>query len=214
MDTAPRTPQSNAAEVTTDPARSVFLTRGATASSRLAETLWEWIGQPLFRVTFHNWYRLRRRILMLFGARVHPTARIRPSVKISHPWRLSVGQHTAVGDHAILYCLGPITIGGRCTISQYVHLCAAGYDYTRKEMPLIADPIAICDDVWIAADVFVGPGVTIGADTVVGARSTVFHSLPPRSICAGDNATRLRERVVRADQKPLAPPAPAARADE
>ena len=91
---------------------------------------------------------------------------------------------------------------GPVRISQYVHLCAAGYDYTKREMPLVMDPIVIGDDVWLAADVFVGSGVTIGNDTVVGARSTVFHSLPPRSICAGDNATRRAERVVVIDSLP------------
>ncbi len=172
------------------------MVRGQTPRQRFAETLWELFGQPLFRLTFHNWYRIRASLLRLFGARVHPTARIRPSVRITHPWQLTIGAHTAIGDHAILFCLGPITIGSRCTISQYAHLCAGGHDYTRKDMPLITDPIVVEDDVWISADVFVGPGVTVGTDTVVGARSTVMHSLPPRSICAGDQARRLRDRVI------------------
>lgn len=183
--------------MSTDPSRAVDQMRGVGARQRLIETLWQYIGQPLFRVSFHNWYGLRRRLLNLFGARIHPTARIRPTAKISHPWHLAVGAHTAVGDDAILFCLGPITIGSRCTISQYVHLCSGSHDYTKRDMPLITDPITIEDDVWLAADVFVGPGVTIGKDTVVGARSTVMHSLPPKSICAGDKARRLAERVVR-----------------
>lgn len=182
-------------QVVTDPSRSIARIQGETPALRLAEALWEMIGQRLFRVSFHNWYGLRRRILRMFGASIDPTARIRPTVKISHPWHLQVGAHTAIGDQVILYCLGPIRIGRRCTISQYAHLCAGGHDYTKKDMPLITDPIVLKDGVWIAADVFVGPGVTIGADTVVGARSTVFHSLPEKSVCAGDNAVRICERV-------------------
>lgn len=181
----------------TNPRRAVSDVQGRTAGQRLAETLWESFGQRVFRLTFHNWYGIRRRLLGLFGARIDPTARIRPSVKISHPWHLSVGAHTAVGDNVILFCLGSISIGSRCTISQYVHLCAGGHDYTKKDMPLITEPIVIEDDVWLAADVFVGPGVTVGADTVVGARSNVMHSLPGKSICAGDDAKRVAERVIR-----------------
>lgn len=187
----------NAADFTTDPSRSIAQIDGQTPRERLVQALWDLFGRPLMRLTFHNWYGLRRRLLTLFGAKIHPSARIRPTVRISQPWRLTVGAHTAIGDHAILFCLGPITIGDRCTISQYAHLCAAGHDYRDKAMPLIRDPIVIEDDVWIAADVFVGPGVTIGRDTVVGARSTVFHSLPAKSICAGDNARRLGDRLVR-----------------
>lgn len=201
-------PGVNPADFATDPARSVALIRGRTRALRLKGTLWELLGQPLMRVTFHNWYGLRRRLLNAFGAHVHPKARIRPSVKITHPWNLTVGAHTAVGDHAILFCLGPVTIGSRCTISQYAHLCAAGHDYTKKDMPLIMDPVVIEDDVWVSADVFVGPGVTIGRDSVVGARSTVFHPLPPRSICAGDNARRLRDRVIVYPPEDATPPSP------
>ncbi|MFT5422771.1 MAG: putative colanic acid biosynthesis acetyltransferase WcaF [Phycisphaerales bacterium] len=180
----------------TNPTESVRLMRGDTSRHRLVEAAWQYFGQPVFRLSFHNWYGLRRRLLNAFGAQIHPAARIRPTVRISHPWQLSVGAHTAIGDNAILFCLGPISIGSRCTISQYVHLCSGSHDYTKREMPLINDPITIEDDVWLAADVFVGPGVTVGVDTVVGSRSTVMHSLPPRSICAGDNAVRLAKRVV------------------
>lgn len=173
------------------------LVQGSTFRERMLETLWDLVGQPLMRVTFHNWYGTRRTLLRLFGAKVDPTARIRPSARISYPWRLSVGRHTAIGDHAILFCLGPITIGDRCTISQYAHLCSGTHDYTTKSMDLVTRPITIEDDAWIAADVFVGPGVTIGRDTLVGARSTVFHSLPPRMICGGDNAKPIRPREIR-----------------
>jgi putative colanic acid biosynthesis acetyltransferase WcaF len=190
----------------TDPALSATLVRGRNPRERIKESLWQYVGQPLFRFTFHNWYAPRRALLRLFGADIHPTARVRPSVRISHPWNLTVGAHTAVGDQAILFCLGPINIGARCTISQYAHLCAAGHDYKKRDMPLIKEPIHIEDDVWLAADVFVGPGVTIGADTVVGARSTVFHSLPPKSICAGDNARRLGQRTVRFPPPPATLP--------
>jgi len=193
---APAAPPGPAA-ATTDPAASVALVEGRTARERWLETLWDLIGQPLMRVTFHNWYGLRARLLNLFGANIHPTARIRPSVRISYPWRLKVGAHSAIGDQAILFCLGPVEVGDRATISQYSHICSGSYDYTSRAMTLFTKPVVLEDDVWIAADVFIGPGVTIGRDTVVGARSTVFHSLPPGVICAGDNARPIRPREIR-----------------
>jgi len=178
----------------TDPARSVSQVFGRTPRERFLAVLWVLVGQPLFRLTFHNWYGVRNRLLRLFGARIHPAARIRPSARITHPWKLSVGAHTGIGDHSILFCIGPISIGERCTVSQYAHLCSASHDYTSRDMTLTSQPIVIQDDVWIAADVFVGPGVTIGRDTVVGARSTVMHDLPAGMICAGDDARPTRQR--------------------
>ena len=170
---------------------------GDSRQHRLAQALWEVVGQRVFRLSFHNWYGVRNRLLRAFGATIDPAARVRPSVRISHPYKLTIGANSTVGDNAVLYCLGPITIGRRCTISQYAHLCSAGHDYTRADMPLITDPIVIEDDAWIAADVFVGPGVTVGADTVVGSRSTVMHPLPAGKVCAGDNAKVLGDRVIR-----------------
>ena len=196
---SPATPQreEGTSSPATDPAVSVSLVQGRTPRERMLETLWVLMGQPLMRLTFHNWYGIRRRLLNLFGARIDPSARIRPSARISYPWRLQVGAQTAIGDHAIIFCLGPITIGARCTISQYAHLCAGSHDHTSREMSLVTKPIVIENDAWIAADVFVGPGVTIGRNSVVGARSTVLHSLPAGMICAGDNAKPLRPRDVR-----------------
>ncbi len=162
----------------------------------LRHLLWRYCGSPIFAITFHNWYGLRRWMLRVFGADIHPTVRVRPTARISHPWNLRMARYAAIGDHAIIYSHGKVSLGERASVSQYAHLCAAGHDYTQRSMPLIADEIQIEDDVWIAADVFVGPGVTIGRDTVVGARSTVLHNLPERSVTAGDNAKRIGERVI------------------
>jgi putative colanic acid biosynthesis acetyltransferase WcaF len=190
----------------TDPALSVAQVFGRTRRERSRAMLWALVGQPLFRLTFHNWYGVRNRLLRLFGADIHPTARIRPSVRITHPWKLRVGAHTGIGDHAILFCIGPISIGERCTVSQYAHLCSATHDYTVRAMTLVTRPIVVEDDVWLAADVFVGPGVTIGRDTVVGARSTVIHDLPGAMICAGDSAHPTRYRETRSAVPPLGGP--------
>jgi putative colanic acid biosynthesis acetyltransferase WcaF len=132
----------------------------------------------------------------MFGATVDASCRIRSTVKIEIPWNLTVGAQTIIGDDVILYCLGPITIGQRATISQLGHLCAGTHDFTRPEFPLLRPPITIGDDVWLAADVFVGPGVTVGTGAVVGARSSVFHDLPPWQVCVGTPAKPVKERKM------------------
>jgi putative colanic acid biosynthesis acetyltransferase WcaF len=115
-------------------------------------------------------------------------------VTVEVPWNLTVGAHAVIGDYAILYCLGEITLGDRVTVSQYSHLCAGSHDYTRADMPLLRLPISIGDDAWVAADVFVGPGIAIGTGTVVGARSSVFGNLPEWKICVGNPAKPVKDR--------------------
>lgn len=45
---------------------------------------------------------------------------IRPSVKITYPWKLTLGDYAWVGDDVNLYTLGEITIGAHSVISQKV----------------------------------------------------------------------------------------------
>jgi putative colanic acid biosynthesis acetyltransferase WcaF len=160
--------------------------------------LWYLVEASLFRYSPRPFYRWRSFLLRLFGANVDRTARIRSTVKIEIPWNLTVGAQTIIGDDVILYCLGPVTIGQRVTISQLAHLCAGTHDYTRPEFPLLRPPIEIGDDVWIATDVFVGPGVKIGPGVVVGARSSVFRDLPPWHVCVGTPAKPIQERQMAA----------------
>jgi len=133
-------------------------------------------------------------LLVMFGAKLHPSVRIHPTVRIEVPWHLTIGANTSAGDRAMLYCLGPVVIGDRVTISQMAHLCAGSHDYTDPTMPLLRPPITIEDDVWIAADVFVGPGVTVGRGTIVGARASVFGDLPPDTVCVGNPAKPIKSR--------------------
>lgn len=165
-----------------------------TLRQKVARQLWYLVEATLFRLSPRPFYRWRNLLLRAFGARVHWTARVRPSVTVEVPWNLAIGAHAVVGDCAILYCLGEVTIGDRATVSQYAHLCAGTHDYTRASMPLLRLPIHIGDDAWVAADVFVGAGITIGTGTVVGARSSVFGDLPEWKVCVGNPARPIKDR--------------------
>lgn len=167
-----------------------------TAREKIGRVLWNTLGQTLFRLTFHNWYRLRASLLRMFGARIGGNTRIRPSVIIEQPWNLTIGDNSSIGDRATIYCLGKVTIGRNVSLSQLVHLCAGSHDYTRSDLPLLRPPITVGDEVWLAADVFVGPNVTIGEGCVVGARSSVLKDLPAWTVCAGSPARALKPRVL------------------
>jgi len=89
-----------------------------TLKQKIGRMLWYLMQGTVFRASPRPFYGFRRQLLSLFGAKIHPTARIRSTVNVEVPWNLSIGAHSSVGDHAILYCLGPVTVGGRGTISQ------------------------------------------------------------------------------------------------
>lgn len=161
---------------------------------KVGRLLWALVQGTVFRWSFHNWYGLRVWILRRFGARIGANVRIRRTVVIECPWNVAIGDGSSVGHAAILYCLGPVTIGRHVSISQYAHICAGSHDYRRPDMPLTRPPITIGDDAWIAADAYVGPGVTVGAGTILGARGVASRDLEPWSIYAGNPARLVRER--------------------
>lgn len=167
-----------------------------SVAERVKRQLWFLVQGTLFRFSLYNAFRWRAMLLRLFGANLGTNVRIRASARIDIPWNLTIGANSSVGDFAILYCLGPVTIGKHVTISQYAHLCAGTHEINTRRMLLLRPPITIGDDCWIAADAFVGPGVTIGDRTLVGARSNVFTNLPADVIAVGSPARAVKPRTM------------------
>ena len=167
-----------------------------TPREKLARLLWSIVQATLFRCSFRTWYGLRAFLLRRFGATLGEGCRFARTIRIECPWNLTAGKACVVGDEAILYCLGRVTLGDHVTISQYAHLCAGDHDYTKRSMPLMRPPITIGDEAWIAADAFVGPNVKIGARTVLGARACAFSDLPPEVVAVGNPARAIKKREL------------------
>jgi putative colanic acid biosynthesis acetyltransferase WcaF len=161
---------------------------------KISRVLWGVVQGTFFGLSPHWAYGWRALLLRAFGAKLGKNVRIRRSVQIEIPWNLSIGDDSSVGDCAILYCLGPVTIGRLVTISQYAHLCAGSHDYRSPLMTLLREPIAIGDEVWIGADAFVGPGVTIGNRAILGARASAFKDIEPGIIAGGSPANPIKRR--------------------
>jgi putative colanic acid biosynthesis acetyltransferase WcaF len=159
--------------------------------------LFWFVGNFLFRYSPRPLFSWRRLILRLFGARVGKEVHIYNSAKIYFPWNFSIGDWSAIGENALIYNLGPVSIGSEVTVSQRVHLCAGTHDYTDPSMPLLKPAIVVKDNVWICADAFVGPGITVGAGSVVGAASVVMSDVPAWKVVAGNPAKVIKDRVLR-----------------
>jgi putative colanic acid biosynthesis acetyltransferase WcaF len=155
--------------------------------------LWE-LAHPLFAWSPRPFWGWRRFLLRLFGARIGAEVHVYPSAHITIPWNLTIGDHSAIGNRAILYALGHITIAERVTVSQGAHLCAGTHDHHDPAMPLLKRPIVIERDAWICADAFVGPGVRVGSRAIVGARCVVMKDVESDAIMIGNPARLLRWR--------------------
>lgn len=157
--------------------------------------LWATLARPLFALSPRPFWGLRRGLLRLFGARVGRDVHVYPSVRITIPWNLSLGDGVAVGDRAILYALGPISVGKHTTISQGAHLCAGSHDYRDPAMPLTKPPVTIGAGAWICADAFVGPGVTVGDGAIIAARGVAVCDVDAEMIAGGNPAQPIKARM-------------------
>lgn len=169
-------------------------TSAYSTREKIGRILWAITQATLFRCSFHTNNRWRIWLINRFGGHVHPRCIIRRTVRIECPWNLTMGQNCSLGDRAIIYCLGPVTLAERVSVSQHAHLCAGSHDFTRVDLPLTRPPITIEPDVWIAADAFVGPNLTIGRGAILGARACAFSDLEPWTIYGGNPAKKLRDR--------------------
>ncbi len=162
--------------------------------SKVTIQLWWLIQATLFRCSPQFAYGWRRFLLRAFGAQIGKQVLIRPTVKTTYPWKLSIGDHSWIGDEVHLYTLGPIKIGSNAVVSQKCYICTGTHDYRSESFKISAYTITIGDKCWLATDVFVAPGVTINEGTVVGSRSSVYSNLPAHKVCIGTPAKPIKDR--------------------
>lgn len=156
--------------------------------------LWWIVQATLFAWSPQFMYSWRRLILRLFGAKIGVGALIRPTVRVTYPWKITIGDNSWIGDDVVLYSLGEINIGANTVISQKSYLCTGTHNYSSVSFDIYAMPITIGDQVWIATDVFVAPGLTIGDGCVIGVRSTVLKDMPAGMVCYGNPAKPISSR--------------------
>jgi putative colanic acid biosynthesis acetyltransferase WcaF len=125
---------------------------------------------------------------------------IKPQVKITFPWKLTMGDYVWLGEECWLLNLEKIVIGNNVCISQQAQLCTGSHNYKRPTFDLIVAPITVEDGAWLAASCWVGPGVTVGTHAVLTAGSVAAKSLEPWGIYRGNPALFLRQRVLTATE--------------
>ncbi len=135
-------------------------------------------------------------MLRRFGAKIGRGVHIYPSATIDFPWNLGAGDESAIGEHAFVYNLGRVTIGGRVTISHRAHICAGTHDHTKPDFPLLRPPITIGPEAWVCANAFVGPVLTIGERAILGARTVALKDVNPWTIVVRNPARKSKRREI------------------
>jgi len=137
----------------------------------------------------------RRLVLRLFGARIGKNVTIKPGVRVKFPWRLSIGDHSWIGEDAWIDNLADVSIGAHCCISQGAYLCTGNHDWHATGFDLRVNSLRIRDGAWIAARAVVAPGVTVGEGSILTLGSVATRNLHAWTINSGSPAKQIGLRV-------------------
>lgn len=162
----------------------------------LGRALWA-LALPLFRCSPRPLFGWRNLLLRTFGAHVGRGVHVDPSARIEIPWMLELGDGAAIGAHVWVYCLGPIRIGARATVSHRAHLCGGSHDYTDPALPLLRTGLSVGEDAWVCSDAFIGPGVSVGEGAIVGAAAVAMRDVLPWNVVAGNPARFMKMRDLK-----------------
>ena len=161
--------------------------------SRFVEGLWR-LCEGLFLNSWLPGSKWRVLLLRAFGGKLGRGVVIKPHVRVKFPWKLSVGDHSWIGEGVWIDNLDQVSIGSHCCVSQGSYLCTGNHRWDRPEFDLETGPIVIEDQCWIGAMSRVGPGVTCRQGAVLSMGGMAVSDLDAWTIHGGVPARALRER--------------------
>lgn len=131
----------------------------------------------------------------MFGTKIGKGCVVKPCVNIKYPWKLSVGDHTWIGENVWIDNLSMVKIGSNCCISQGAFILTGNHDYSSKKFDLIVRDVSIEDGAWLGAKATLCPGVTMKSHSVLTVGSVATADLEAWSIYQGNPAVKVKERT-------------------
>jgi len=150
----------------------------------------------LFIQSFLPFSNLKILLLKLYGAKIGTGCTIKPGVNIKHPWMLSIGNHSWIGENVWIDNIAPVKIGSHCCLSQGVTIIVGNHRYDKVHFDLTLHPIELEDGVWIGAKSILLPGAHLQEQCVVTAGSVIKGRIPNNEIWGGNPAIFLKKRIL------------------
>jgi putative colanic acid biosynthesis acetyltransferase WcaF len=198
----PHGPTTSVGPAESATARATILSRKTpwTLKENIARVMWMTFGAVAWKLL----PPARSTLIRIFGGKVGRACRFGSRVEVTIPWNVTIGDNVRVREGAIIYSLGPITIGDHSVLDSRAHLCAGTHDMTDPTFPLVKPPITLGKRCFIGIDAYVAPDVELGDDCRVWPRTSVYKSAPEGTCLKGNPARPIDPEQEREAEAELA----------
>ncbi|MBU2019599.1 MAG: WcaF family extracellular polysaccharide biosynthesis acetyltransferase [Bacteroidetes bacterium] len=159
--------------------------------------LWILMSRIFFETALPYPSAFKLTLLKLFGSKIGRNIVLKPSVKIKHPWLLSLGDNSWIGEQVWIDNLAQVTIKENVCISQGAMLLTGNHNYKSSSFDLMTGEIVLEEGVWIGAKSVVCPGITCASHSILTVGSIATKNLEPYSIYQGNPALKIKSREIK-----------------
>ena len=166
---------------------------------KIKRLIWFIVNVIVFQNRLNGWSGSKVFFLRLFGAKVGNNVVIKPNVNIKHPWMLSIGNNSWIGEQVWIDNLAQTNIGANVCLSQGAMLLCGNHNYKKVAFDLMVGEINLEEGVWIGAHSIVGPNVICHSHSVLSVNSVASSNLEAYNIYQGTPAVVIRKRIMTTD---------------
>ncbi len=163
---------------------------------------YSWVTHLGYRVLDLLPVIIRNLLLKLFLGTWDGHGLIDRGVYFRYPRKIFIGRGCAINRGCSFFCSvhtddpKNIVIGNHVIIGPNVSIFAAGHAPNTLALKDTYSRVTIENDVWIGGNVTILQGVTVHEGAVIGAGSVVVKDVPPWTICVGNPARVVKDRVL------------------
>ncbi len=139
-------------------------------------------------------HRLRNYFYRRAGLTLPTTSSIHWRAELLSPERITIGDHSTIGDTAFLDGREGLDIGSCVNIGSHVTIYTLQHDPDDPFFTASGGPVVVEDYAWLASHALVLPGVRIGRGAVVAAGAVVTNDVQSYAVVGGVPARFIRER--------------------
>lgn len=162
----------------------------------LVRFIWHCVNATFINTYFLPSSSFKKFLLKIFGAKIGQGVVIKPKVNIKYPWKLTIGDHTWVGEKVWIDNLAEVTIGNNCCLSQGAMILCGNHNFKKSSFDLIVKPVTLKDGAWLGAKSVTCPGVTVEINAILSVGSIATSNLEANYIYQGNPAIKIKERII------------------